>query len=113
MINEIRTAFKDNFKNLRWMDKETLLEAELKADAITDMIGKIKTDQNLGRWTVGIIRMLRIGFPDYIMDPNQLDDKYINLTVRSDEYFSNNIRYVQFNLEQSLYKLDRLVNHSR
>lgn len=41
MINEIRTAFKDNFKNLKWMDKETLLEAEKKADAITDMIGNI------------------------------------------------------------------------
>lgn len=39
MINEIRTAFKDNFKNLKWMDKETLIEAEKKADAITDMIG--------------------------------------------------------------------------
>lgn len=39
MINEIRTAFKDNFKNLHWMDKETLIEAEKKADAITDMIG--------------------------------------------------------------------------
>jgi len=41
MINEIRTAFKDNFKNLKWMDKETLIEAEKKADAITDMIGNI------------------------------------------------------------------------
>lgn len=39
MINEIRTAFKDNFKNLKWMDRETLIEAEKKADAITDMIG--------------------------------------------------------------------------
>lgn len=41
MINEIRTAFKDNFKNLNWMDKETLIEAEKKADAITDMIGNL------------------------------------------------------------------------
>lgn len=39
MINEVKTAFKDNFKNLNWMDKETLVEAVKKADAITDMIG--------------------------------------------------------------------------
>lgn len=91
MINEIRTAFKDNFKNLKWMDKETLIEAEKKADAITDMIG----------------------FPDYIMDSNQLDDKYQNLTVRSDEYFENNLRAIQFNLAQYLYKLDQPVNRSK
>lgn len=41
MINEIRTAFKDNFYNLHWMDKETLVEAVKKADAITDMIGNM------------------------------------------------------------------------
>ncbi|XP_050526438.1 endothelin-converting enzyme homolog isoform X1 [Daktulosphaira vitifoliae] len=91
MINEIRTSFKENFKNLKWMDKETLIEAEKKADAITDMIG----------------------FPDYIMDSDQLDEKYKNLTVRSDEYFMNNIRATQFNLEQYLYKLDQPVNRTR
>lgn len=47
MINEIRTAFKDNFKNLRWMDKETLIEAEKKADAITDMIGNFSGGSSL------------------------------------------------------------------
>ncbi|XP_025407064.1 endothelin-converting enzyme homolog [Sipha flava] len=91
MINEIRTAFKDNFKNLKWMDRETLIEAEKKADAITDMIG----------------------FPDYIMDSDQLNDKYQNLSVRFDEYFENNIRAIQFNLIQYLYKLDRPVNRTK
>lgn len=43
MIDEIRTAFKDNFKNLKWMDEETLIEAEKKADAITDMIGTLNS----------------------------------------------------------------------
>lgn len=53
------------------------------------------------------------GFPDYIMDANQLDYKYNNLTVRSDEYFDNNIRAIQFNLEQYLYKLDQPVNRTK
>lgn len=54
-----------------------------------------------------------LGFPDYIMDSNQLDDKYNNLTVRTDEYFENNIRAIQFNLEQYLYKLDQPVNRTK
>ncbi|VVC45563.1 Hypothetical protein CINCED_3A014184 [Cinara cedri] len=91
MINEIKTAFKDNFKNLHWMDKETLIEAEQKADAITDMIG----------------------FPDFIMDSDQLDEKYRNLTIRNDEYFSNNIRAIKFNLLQYLNKLDQPVNRTK
>lgn len=39
MINSVRTAFKENLKQLSWMDKETRELAEEKADAITDMIG--------------------------------------------------------------------------
>lgn len=53
------------------------------------------------------------GFPDYIMDSDQLDDKYQNLTVRSDEYFANNIRAIQFNLQQYLFKLDKPVNRTK
>lgn len=40
MIDNIRNAFKNNLKNLDWMDSETRKAAEVKADAITDMIGK-------------------------------------------------------------------------
>jgi len=54
-----------------------------------------------------------LGFPDYIMDSNQLDDKYQNLTVRSDEYFNNNLRAIQYNLMQYLFKLDQPVNRSK
>jgi len=47
------------------------------------------------------------------MDSNQLDDKYQNLTVRSDEYFNNNLRAIQYNLMQYLFKLDQPVNRSK
>lgn len=40
MINHIRDAFKNNLRNLDWMDAETRKAAEQKADKITDMIGK-------------------------------------------------------------------------
>lgn len=39
MINSVRTAFKENLKDLAWMDAETRVLAQEKADAITDMIG--------------------------------------------------------------------------
>ncbi|CAB1348497.1 unnamed protein product [Coregonus sp. 'balchen'] len=54
MINEIRTAFKDALDHLKWMDKQTRQAAKDKADAIYDMIG----------------------FPDFILEPKELDDVY-------------------------------------
>lgn len=57
MINEVRDAFKKNLKNLKWMDEETRQAAIIKADAISDMIG----------------------FPDFILNPSELDKKYERL----------------------------------
>lgn len=39
MIGNVRTAFKRNFKNLKWMDEDTRKAAEIKANATSDMIG--------------------------------------------------------------------------
>lgn len=39
MINNVRGAFKNNFKNLKWMDEWTRKVAIEKADFMTDMIG--------------------------------------------------------------------------
>ncbi|XP_049783142.1 endothelin-converting enzyme homolog isoform X1 [Schistocerca cancellata] len=91
MINQIRTAFKNNLKNLKWMDAETRRAAERKADAITDMIG----------------------FPDYILNPAELDQKYKDLEIKEDEYFENNIRVNKYNLKSNLEKLDQPVNKTR
>ena len=41
MISQVKEAFKTNFKNLDWMDEETRQAARDKADAISDMIGKV------------------------------------------------------------------------
>lgn len=43
MINNVRSAFKENLRFLEWMDPETRQLAQEKADAISDMIGKIIT----------------------------------------------------------------------
>ncbi|XP_033226220.1 endothelin-converting enzyme homolog isoform X2 [Belonocnema kinseyi] len=88
MINEIRRAFTKNLKNLDWMDAETRKSAEEKANAITDMIG----------------------FPNFILNPKELDERYRNLVIKENEYFLNNIRVNKYNLRKSLEKLDQPVN---
>lgn len=75
MINEVRAAFQKNLRNLDWMDEETRKLADEKADAISDMIG----------------------FPDYILNPAELDEKYKDLIIDPDKYFENNIKYEQRN----------------
>lgn len=53
MVNDVRNAFKRNFQNLKWMDSETRKAAEIKADAISDMIGtfppRLPRSTHLGR----------------------------------------------------------------
>lgn len=91
MINEIRTAFKTSLPKLNWMDEETRKLAKDKADAITDMIG----------------------FPDFILNAHQLDEKYRDLEFVEDEYFNNYIRVYKFTLQKNIEKIDKPVNKTR
>lgn len=88
MIDEVRKAFTKNLKNLDWMDAETRRSAEEKANAITDMIG----------------------FPNFILNHYELDERYRDLTVKQNDYFNNNIRVNKYNLKKNLEKLDKPVN---
>lgn len=88
MIANVKSAFMKNFKNLKWMDEETRKAADVKASAISDMIG----------------------YPEFIKDINQLDERYENLTVRSDEYFNNNLNLNFYNLRKNLEKINEPVN---
>lgn len=91
MIKEIKKAFKENLRKLNWMDKETITLAEEKADAISDMIG----------------------FPEYILNESQLDDKYIDLEIDAKQYFENNLKLNIYNLRKNLERLDMPVNKTR
>lgn len=59
MIYSIRNAFKDNLKNLSWMDDGTRKLAREKADYINQMIG----------------------FPDFILSPEKLNGKYEGVSL--------------------------------
>lgn len=70
------------------MDDDTRKAAELKADYIKDMIG----------------------YPDFIRDYRQLDEKYFNLEIRNDAYFENSLNINSFNLKKNLEKINEPVN---
>ncbi|XP_037318692.1 endothelin-converting enzyme 2b isoform X2 [Pungitius pungitius] len=74
MINEIRSAFKDALERLHWMDEDTKRAAKDKADAIYDMIG----------------------FPEFILDPKELDDVFDGYDVSDDSFFQNMLNFYNF-----------------
>jgi predicted metalloendopeptidase len=61
----------------------------------------------------GKFQILFPGFPNYILNPDQLDDKYKDLDIRQYEYFENNLRVNQYNLRRNVEKLDQPVNKTR
>ncbi|XP_059019283.1 endothelin-converting enzyme 2 isoform X3 [Mustela lutreola] len=74
MISEIRTAFEEALGQLVWMDEKTRQAAKEKADAIYDMIG----------------------FPDFILEPKELDDIYDGYEVSEDSFFQNMLNLYNF-----------------
>ena len=90
MIELITDAFKKGLVEATWMDNETRLEAEKKAEKITNMIG----------------------FPDYIINNTALEEKYQHLEV-SENYFQNNLHFNQWVLIENLKKLDKKVEKNK
>ncbi|XP_070206697.1 endothelin-converting enzyme homolog [Littorina saxatilis] len=83
MIDEVKSAFKNNLPNLSWMDQKTRKAAIEKANAVVDMIG----------------------FPKYILNTTRLDQDYQLLQINESEYFLNNIRNLKFSLRKNFEKL--------
>lgn len=53
------------------------------------------------------------GYPNYILNPKELNKKYEGLEIKEDEYFLNNIRINQFRIKENLMELDQPVNKSK
>uniref|UniRef100_A0A8C6KER4 endothelin-converting enzyme 1 n=1 Tax=Nothobranchius furzeri TaxID=105023 RepID=A0A8C6KER4_NOTFU len=88
MINEIRSAFKQALDRLSWMDSETRQAAKDKADAIYDMIG----------------------FPEFILDPKELDDVYDGYDVSDDSFFQNMLNFYNFSTRVMADQLRKAPN---
>ncbi|KAG8512533.1 Neprilysin [Galemys pyrenaicus] len=89
LIAQIREVFIQTLDDLTWMDAETKKKAEEKALAIKE----------------------RIGYPDDIVsDDKKLNDEYLALSYKEDEYFENIIQNLKFGQNKQLKKLREKVD---
>uniref|UniRef100_H0VBC2 Neprilysin n=1 Tax=Cavia porcellus TaxID=10141 RepID=H0VBC2_CAVPO len=89
LISQIREVFIQTLDELTWMDTETKKKAEEKALAIKE----------------------RIGYPDDIVsNDNKLNNEYVELNYKEDEYFENIIQNLKFSQSKQLKKLREKVD---
>lgn len=84
MIDEIRSAFKEALDRLGWMDGTTRQAAKEKVDNRVGQMAKPVVQTNF-QFVIGISVAISpkadaiydmIGFPEFILDPKELDDVY-------------------------------------
>lgn len=83
MIANIRQAFLEILNQVDWMDSETRQEAIVKAKSM----------------------LQHIGFPMWIIEPQQLDAEYSHLNFSSEHYFENVIQLIQSFAKETRTKL--------
>ncbi|KAJ9583600.1 hypothetical protein L9F63_022044, partial [Diploptera punctata] len=88
MTEEIMQSFRELLSQIKWIDRETKELAAQKVDAM----------------------MLKIGYPDFILFPELLNDKYKNGSVSRDQYFENILNILKFLSRQEHDRLGTPVN---
>ncbi|CAK9294461.1 unnamed protein product [Gordionus sp. m RMFG-2023] len=91
MVDYLKMAYKETFRNLDWMDEITKNRSMEKVDAIR----------------------AKIGYPEYIVDPNELDKDYEGLYMRDDTYFKNYVSQRSASDLQEIKKLFAPVDKKR
>ncbi|GBP37188.1 Neprilysin-4 [Eumeta japonica] len=85
MTREIQQSFRELLRLTDWIDNETKKLAAHKVDAM----------------------MLRIGYPDFILNSDELNERYKEVTIHPDKYFENILNILQHltKMEQSRYSI--------
>ncbi|XP_037346870.2 endothelin-converting enzyme 1 [Pungitius pungitius] len=91
MVADIKWAFEDSLKNVRWMDSETKKAAKEKADAIYNMVG----------------------YPEFIMNATKLDKVFNDFEVVSELYFQNVMQYYNFSARVTADQLRKTPNRNQ
>ncbi|XP_057640026.1 endothelin-converting enzyme 1 isoform X1 [Chionomys nivalis] len=91
IISEIKKAFEESLSTLKWMDEDTRRSAKEKADAIYNMIG----------------------YPNFIMDPKELDKVFNDYTAVPDLYFENAMRFFNFSWRVTADQLRKAPNRDQ
>ncbi|MBZ3881225.1 Endothelin-converting enzyme 2 [Sciurus carolinensis] len=105
MISEIRSAFEEALGQLVWMDEKTRQAAKEKVSndwgwsAILRRGWRIRFFWDLRRKTCSLQADAiydMIGFPDFILEPKELDDVYDGYEVSEDSFFQNMLNLYNF-----------------
>uniref|UniRef100_A0A8D8TP03 Endothelin-converting enzyme 1 n=1 Tax=Cacopsylla melanoneura TaxID=428564 RepID=A0A8D8TP03_9HEMI len=91
MTKEIKQSFQELLAATDWIDPETKRLAAEKAD----------------------VMMLRIGYPDFILDTKELDKRYQNITIHPERYFENILNILQHLTRTEQDHLGTMVNKTQ
>jgi membrane metallo-endopeptidase-like protein 1 len=87
MIHDIRHAFNELLHENMWMDKETRLVAEDKANNMRE----------------------RIGYPEYITNTTRLIEEYKNVNISTETFLSNLFAILEYEATRNIGKLRKPV----
>ncbi|XP_075973794.1 neprilysin-4-like isoform X2 [Anticarsia gemmatalis] len=88
MTREIQQSFRELLRITDWIDDKTKKLAAHKVDAM----------------------MLRIGYPDFILNKKELDDRYKEVTIHPDKYFENILNILQHLTKMEQSRIGQPVN---
>ncbi|XP_036345485.1 neprilysin-4-like, partial [Rhagoletis pomonella] len=88
MTHELQQAFREILKNTDWLDSSTKHLAELKVNAMS----------------------LKIGYPDFILNPIELNEKYSGIRIHPEKYFENTLNVLLHTAKTEQNKLRESVN---
>lgn len=90
MTHELQDSFRIILNETDWIDEPTKKLAELKVNGMS----------------------LKIGYPDYILNIDELDDKYKDLEIHPDQYFENILNVLVHLTRTEQNKLTQVVNRT-
>ncbi|KAH8343655.1 hypothetical protein KR059_002909 [Drosophila kikkawai] len=88
MTHDLQQAFRDILKTTDWLDATTKQLAEEKVNAMS----------------------LKIGYPDFILNPGELNSKYAGIDIHPDKYFENTLNVLLHTAKTEQSKLHERVN---
>lgn len=88
MVRELQVSFREILNETDWIDDKTRKLALKKLEAMS----------------------LKIGYPDFILTRNKLDEKYAALHIHADKYFENTLNVLKYLNQEEQKKVNQVVN---